>query len=62
MFNRTPQTMRTAVTNPDVAARMLAPNIFDGIGSTPEECAAIIRREREASLELVHLAGLVPAR
>ena len=39
---------------------MLAPTYFNGIGSTPEEFAAVITRERAASLELVRLAGLVP--
>lgn len=59
---RMSQAIRDVVSNPDFAARMLAPNFFDGIGSTPEEFAAIIARERDASLELVRLAGLVPAR
>jgi tripartite-type tricarboxylate transporter receptor subunit TctC len=47
------------VTNADFAQRMLAPNYFDGIGSTPQEFAAVIEREKAASLELVRLAGLV---
>ena len=42
-----------------VAATLLAPSYFDGIGSKPEEFAAVITRERAASLELVRLAGLV---
>jgi tripartite-type tricarboxylate transporter receptor subunit TctC len=56
---RMSQAVRTVVTNPEFAARMLAPNHFDGIGSTPEAFAAVILRERAASLELVRLAGLV---
>jgi tripartite-type tricarboxylate transporter receptor subunit TctC len=56
---RMSQAVRGVVTNADFAQRMLAPNYFDGIGSTPQEFAAIIAREKEASLELVRLAGLV---
>lgn len=56
---RMSQAVRSVVTNPDFAARMLTPSYFDGIGSTPEEFAAVITRERAASLELVRLAGLV---
>lgn len=48
------------VTNADFAQRMLAPNYFFGIGSTPAEFGAVIAREREASQELVRLAGLLP--
>jgi hypothetical protein len=47
------------VTNAEFAQRMLTPNHFDGIGSTPEAFGAVILRGREASLELVRLAGLV---
>jgi tripartite-type tricarboxylate transporter receptor subunit TctC len=54
--------VRSVVTNEEFAARALAPQYFTGIGSTPEEFAAVIGREREASLELVRLAGLVQAR
>jgi tripartite-type tricarboxylate transporter receptor subunit TctC len=54
--------IRRIVTNEDFAARMLAPQAFNGIGSTPEEFAAVVQREREASLDLVRLAGLVPGR
>ena len=51
--------IRGVVTNAEFAQRMLTPNHFDGIGSTPEAFGAVILREREASLELVRLAGLV---
>jgi tripartite-type tricarboxylate transporter receptor subunit TctC len=51
--------VRNVVTNAEFAERMLAPQFFNGIGSTPEAFAAVIAREREASLELVRLAGLV---
>ncbi|WP_270937230.1 Bug family tripartite tricarboxylate transporter substrate binding protein [Falsiroseomonas oryzae] len=54
--------VRNVVRNEDFAARMLAPQYFNGIGSTPEEFADVITRERAASLELVRLAGLVPGR
>jgi tripartite-type tricarboxylate transporter receptor subunit TctC len=59
VVQRMSQAVRTVVTNPDFAQRMLAPNFFDGIGSTPQDFAAVIERERQASLELVRLAGLV---
>lgn len=54
--------VRSVVTNAEFAERMLAPQYFNGIGSTPEAFAAVITRERAASLELVRLAGLVPGR
>jgi tripartite-type tricarboxylate transporter receptor subunit TctC len=56
------QAIRTVVTHAEFAEKMLAPQYFNGIGSTPEEFAAVIRRERAASLELVRLAGLVQGR
>jgi len=43
---------------PEVRERFASQGI-DGIGSTPEAFGAVILREREASLELVRLAGLV---
>jgi tripartite-type tricarboxylate transporter receptor subunit TctC len=52
--------IRKVVTDEAFAARMLAPQYFNGIGSTPQEFAAVIERERAASLELVRLSGLVP--
>lgn len=52
--------VRKVITNEEFAARMLAPHHFVGIGSTPAEFAAVIQRERAASLELVRLAGLMP--
>ncbi len=52
--------IRKVVSDEAFAARMLAPQYFNGIGSTPQEFAAVIERERAASLELVRLAGLVP--
>jgi tripartite-type tricarboxylate transporter receptor subunit TctC len=62
IVTRMSQAVRNVVRNEDFAARMLAPQYFNGIGSTPEEFAAVITREREASLELVRLAGLVQGR
>jgi tripartite-type tricarboxylate transporter receptor subunit TctC len=59
---RMSEAIRKLVRDPGFAERVLAPQAFNGIGSTPEEFAAIIARERDASLELVRLAGLVTAR
>jgi tripartite-type tricarboxylate transporter receptor subunit TctC len=59
---RMSQAIRDVVRNEEFAARMLAPQYFNGIGSSPEEFAAVIARERDASLELVRLAGLVRVR
>ena len=59
IVTRMSQAVRNVVRNEEFAARMLAPTYFNGIGSTPEEFAAVITRERAASLELVRLAGLV---
>lgn len=60
IVTRMSQAVRAVVRNEEFAARMLAPTYFNGSGSTPEEFAAVITRERAASLELVRLAGLVP--
>ncbi|MGG5818203.1 tripartite tricarboxylate transporter substrate binding protein [Falsiroseomonas sp. HW251] len=57
---RMSEAVRNVVTNPDFMQRMLAPNFFYGIGSSPQDFAAVITREREASQELVRLAGLLP--
>jgi tripartite-type tricarboxylate transporter receptor subunit TctC len=54
--------VRRVVTNPEFRARMLDPNFFHGVGSTPAEFAALIARERAAGAELVRLAGIEPAR
>lgn len=54
--------VRAVVANEDFATRALVPQFFNGIGSTPEEFAAIIEREKVAGAELVRLAGITPAR
>ncbi len=57
---RLAQAVRSVVTNEDFRARILGPQFFNGIGNTPAEFRAIILREREASVQLVRLAGLLP--
>ena len=53
---------RRIVRDQEVHRRMLAPHFFSGVGSTPQEFAAQIARQREASIELLRLPGLLPAR
>ena len=54
--------VRSVVTNAEFRARMLDPNFFHGVGSSPAEFAALIARERAAGAELVRLAGIEPGR
>ena len=54
--------VRAVVTNAEFRARVLGPQFFDGIGSTPAEFAAVIQRERIAGADLLRLAGIVPGR
>jgi tripartite-type tricarboxylate transporter receptor subunit TctC len=53
---------RRVVRDEEFHRRMLAPHFFSGVGSTPQEFAAQITRQREASVELLRLSGLLPAR
>lgn len=54
--------VRAAVTNAEFRARVLGPQNFDGIGSSPADFTALVARERAASVELLRLSGLLPAR
>lgn len=53
---------RRIVRNEEFHSRMLAPHFFTGVGSTPQEFSAHITRQREASVELLRLSGLLPPR
>lgn len=61
--DRLAQAVRTVVTNEEFRTRVLAPQFFNGIGSTPAEFAALIERERANGAEVVRLSGITgPAR
>jgi tripartite-type tricarboxylate transporter receptor subunit TctC len=53
---------RRVVRDEEFHRRALAPHYFSGVGSTPQEFAALIARQREESVELLRLSGLLPAR
>jgi tripartite-type tricarboxylate transporter receptor subunit TctC len=54
--------VHAVVTNEEFRSRVLAPNYFNGIGSTPADFTALVLRERAAGAELVRLSGIEPAR
>jgi tripartite-type tricarboxylate transporter receptor subunit TctC len=53
---------RRVVRDEEFRRRALAPHYFSGVGSTPQEFGALIARQREESVELLRLSGLLPAR
>ena len=50
--------VRRVVLNEEFAARVLAPQYFRGVGSTPAEFRAMILRERANGAEVVRLSGI----
>ena len=54
--------VRRVVRNEEFQARVLAPQFFNGIGSSPEDFAAMIQRERTNGAEVVRLSGITGAR
>lgn len=54
--------VRRVVRNEDFQARVLAPQYFNGVGSSPEEFAAMIVRERTNGAEVVRLSGITGQR
>ncbi|WP_431282263.1 Bug family tripartite tricarboxylate transporter substrate binding protein [Humitalea sp. 24SJ18S-53] len=53
--------VRGVVRAEEFRARVLAPQFFNGIGSTPQEFAALIERERANGAEVVRLSGIAGA-
>ena len=55
--------VRTLVRDEAFFTRVLAPQYFRGVGSTPAEFAALITSERDRGAEVVRLSGIAgPAR
>ena len=50
--------VRRVVRNEESQARVLAPQFFNGVGSSPDEFAAMILRELANGAEVVWLSGL----
>lgn len=55
---RLSEAVRALVQDEAFSARVLAPQYFRGVGSTPAEFAALITRERELGAEVVRLSGI----
>ncbi len=58
---RMADTVRALVRDETFSARVLAPQYFRGVGSTPAEFTALITREREKGAEVVRLSGILAA-